>query len=282
MQLQNKAAASPTPVVLDSPHSGREYPPDFDFACPLERLRKAEDFLVDELFAFAPELGAPLLCAPFPRSYIDVNRAPDDIDPELLAAEDRHGLAPSAKSLLGMGLVWRLLDDGKSIYRRPLTRAAIDERIAAFWHPYHAALAQLISTAHQRHGYSVHLNCHSMPSRSRLYPVETAQTMPFDFLVGDRDGATSSPALTQRVATLLRSEGFTVGVNEIFKGVELVRRHGNPGDSRHSIQLEINRKLYMDEERLAPHDGFSRVQSTLRRLVESLITVIPHTLPVHV
>jgi N-formylglutamate deformylase len=275
MQPLVKPVAQPSPVVLDSPHSGRDYPSDFDFACPLERLRKAEDFLVDELFAFAPELSVPLLCATLPRSYIDINRAVDDIDPELLSKEERHGSRPSAKSELGMGLIWRLLEGGEPIYRRTLRRTEIDERIRLNWHPYHAALGQLISAAHRTHGHSLHINCHSMPSRSRMYPVEMRHTMPFDFLVGNRDGTTSSAVLLDRVVDLLRAEGFVVGVNEIFKGVELIRRHGDPANGRHSIQLEINRKLYMDEDRLAPTDGFSQIQSTLRRLVEVLSTTKP-------
>jgi len=269
------AAASPTPVVLDSPHSGRDYPADFDYACPLARLRRAEDFLVDRLFAFAPALGAELICASFPRSYLDVNRAPDDIDPELLSADERHDLAPSASSDRGIGLIWRLLGADEPIYGRLLTRAEVDERVNCCWEPYHAALERAISAAQRRHGYSLHLNCHSMPSHSRLYGAERNQVMPFDFLVGDRDGTTSSTAVTQWVVTLLRSEGFVVGVNEIVKGAELVRRYGGPSNHRHSILLEINRKLYMDEQRGVAHPGFSRLQPTLRRLVRGLVVGAP-------
>jgi N-formylglutamate deformylase len=276
MQPRIETAAAPSHVVLDSPHSGRSYPPDFEHACPLDRLRQAEDFLVDELFAFAPELGASLISAPFPRSYIDVNRAPEDIDPELLSPDERSGVPPSAKSELGIGLIWRLLEGNERIYARQLTRAEIDERIARCWLPYHAALAQAISAAHERHGHSLHLNCHSMPSCSRLYPSALGHTMPFDFLVGDRDGTTAGAVVTGRVATLLRAQGFLVGVNEIFKGVELVRRHSDPANHRHSIQLEINRKLYMHEDRLEVHAGFSRVQAVLQRLVRELVAWTQH------
>ncbi|MBC7956872.1 MAG: N-formylglutamate amidohydrolase [Cytophagales bacterium] len=262
---------SPSPLVLDSPHSGTDYPADFAYECPFEHLRRAEDCFVDQLFAFGPALGATLIAAPFPRSYIDVNRAPDDIDPALLAPEERRGLAPSVKSELGMGLVWRLLDGSEPIYAQPLTRAEIDARIERCWHPYHAAVAQAVDAAHQRHGHSIHINCHSMPSHSRFYPAALGHTMPFDFLVGDRDGSTASPALTQRVAAFLRAQGFVVGVNEIFKGVELVRRHGAPPARRHAIQLEVNKKLYMNEARHTAHDGFAPTQAVLQRLLEHVL-----------
>ncbi|MET0334926.1 MAG: N-formylglutamate amidohydrolase [Rhizobacter sp.] len=275
MQPRISASLSATlsPLVLDSPHSGTDYPADFAYACPLKHLRQAEDYLVDELFGFGPSIGAPMIAAPFPRSYIDVNRAPGDIDPELLSPEERGGLAPSQKSDLGMGLIWRLLDGREPIYDRPMTRAEIDGRIERCWKPYHQAVEQAIEAAHQRHGYSIHINCHSMPSQSPLYPASLGHAMPFDFLIGDRDGSTSSSALTQYVAAFLRAEGFVVSVNEVFKGVELVRRYGAPEKDRHSIQVEINRKLYMDESAHARNDGFVRIQSVLQRLAHALLAL---------
>ncbi len=275
------ATGSLSPLVLDSPHSGTDYPDDFDYVCKLDKLRQAEDFLVADLYSFSPEMGVPLVSAGFPRSYLDVNRAPDDIDPELLSPEERTGLAMSAKSEMGMGLIWRLLEGADQIYGQPLTRRQIDERIARCWYPYHAAVEEAISAAHAQHGYSMHVNCHSMPSRSIFYPASMGHVMPYDFLVGDRDGSTSSTALTHYVAAFLRAEGFTVGVNEVFKGVELVRRYGAPERNRHSIQLEINKKIYMDEDKHAAHSGFLRVQSVLQRLVHALLALknVPGTAP---
>jgi len=264
-------AALSSPLVLDSPHSGTVYPADFGYACPFEQLRQAEDTLVDQLFAFGPALGATLIAAPFPRSYIDVNRAPEDIDPLLLAADEGHGLAPSVKSELGMGLVWRLLEGKEPIYAGPLTRAEVDSRIERCWRPYHAAVAAALDTAYARHGHTIYINCHSMPSHSRFYPAAHGHTMPFDFLIGDRDGSTAAPELAQRMATFLRDQGFVVGVNEIFKGVELVRRHAAPQAGRHAIQLEVNKKLYMDESRHAAHAGFAATQTVLQRLLEHVL-----------
>lgn len=276
--IVHEAQGPLSPLVLDSPHSGSDYPPDFDHVCERDLLRRAEDHLVDRLYGFAPALGVPLICAPFPRSYLDVNRAPEDIDPALLAPHEREGLVPTAKSALGVGLVWRLLDGREPIYGRPLTRAELASRIERCWVPYHRAVAGAIDAAHARHGVSVHINCHSMPARSSLYPSALAHTMPYDFLVGDRDGSTASAALTRRVAELLRADGHRVGINEVFKGVELVRRHAAPELGRHSIQIEINKRLYMDEERHAAHDGYARVQALLDRMVRALLA--PGGLPV--
>lgn len=273
MKPRISTVANPSPLVFDSPHSGTDYPADFAYVCPLDHLRHAEDFLVDELFGFGPDMGISLVAANAPRSYIDVNRAQSDIDPLLLSPEERGHELPSVKSDLGMGLVWRLLDGKVPIYGGPLTRAAIDGRIRDCWLPYHAAVEQAIVASHARHGYSIHINCHSMPSRSSLYPASLGHAMPFDFLVGDRDGTTASPALSHYVAAFLRAEGFTAGVNSIFKGVELVRRFGDPARQRHSIQIEVNRNLYMDEELHAAHAGFGRVREVLQRLAHALLAL---------
>ena len=264
-------ATGTTALVLDSPHSGSHYPEDFRYACNLSRLRRAEDFLVDELFGFAPSLGAAFVAATFPRSYIDANRSLEDVDPLLLAPHERDAeVAPSVKSQHGMGLVWRLLDGREPIYAAHLAKSEIDARIERCWKPYHAAVDQAVETAFDRHGRVLHLNCHSMPSASRLYPAGHGHAMPFDFLLGDREGTTASPGVTEHLAEALRSCGYQVGVNGIFKGVELVRRHGRPAEGRHSVQIEVNRRLYMDEERLRLHDGFQQVRGDLETVLRSL------------
>jgi N-formylglutamate deformylase len=272
-RVQVSTAAEPAPLVFDSPHSGTDYPADFAYVCDLADLRRAEDFRVDALFDFTPALGATLISATFPRSYLDVNRAPEDIDPELLPPHERGGAVPSVKSNLGMGLVWRLLDGEVPIYAGPLRRAQIDARIERCWQPYHLAVTQAIGDTFERHGRVLHVNCHSMPSQSRLYPAAIEHRMPFDFLLGDRDGSTASPHVTNFIAEFLRGEGFVVGINQVFKGVELVRRYGAPAKHRHSVQLEINRALYMDEERHQAHDGFATVRGILRRLAQALVTL---------
>ncbi|MES2424680.1 MAG: N-formylglutamate amidohydrolase [Pseudomonadota bacterium] len=264
-----------TALVLDSPHSGTCYPPDFDYACDLATLRRAEDTHVEKLYDFAPALGAAWIEAHFPRSYLDANRALTAIDPELLDGPWPGPLEDDTKVHLGKGLVWRITDDGVPIYQRKLAVAEVQARIQNCWQPYHAAVAQAIGAAHARHGYSIHLNCHSMPAIAGSHATDTPGMVHPDFVVGNRDDATSSRALALLVHGFLEQRGYSVGYNHPYKGVELVRRYGQPAENLHSIQLEINRGLYMDENSLVLRDGFAPLQETLRELLELLLQTDP-------
>jgi N-formylglutamate deformylase len=254
------------PLVLDSPHSGMIYPRDFGFVCPLPALRQAEDTYVDELVSAAPEAGATLICALFPRSYIDLNRAPDDLEPELIDGPWPEPLRPSDKSAAGMGLVRRLCRPGMPMYDGRLSVAQVAERIDHYYRPYHDQLAGTIDRLYARFGTVYHVNCHSMPTFGRD-PSARA-----DFVLGDRDGTTCEAEFTRFVAGLLKDLGYRVKLNDPYKGVELVRRYSNPARGRHSLQLEIHRGLYMDEETLEKHDGFDRLQNHLTLLIYQIAT----------
>ncbi|PKO40831.1 MAG: N-formylglutamate amidohydrolase [Betaproteobacteria bacterium HGW-Betaproteobacteria-3] len=272
-----------TPLVLDSPHSGTDYPKDFAPACPLPLLRSAEDTHVEKLYAFAPGLGVAWIEAHFPRSYLDANRDTTEIDTTLLDAPwpDPVATDPAvlSKVRLGKGLIWRCTDDGVPIYNRKLSVAEVRARIDRCWRPYHTAVGRAIDAAHARHGYSIHLNCHSMPAVASTHATDFPGLVHADFVIGNRDESTSSGALALMICEHLRAAGYRVEYNHPYKGVELVRRYGRPADHRHSIQLEINRKLYMDEATLAMHDGFGVLQGHLRALVTRLLAVDPRQLP---
>jgi N-formylglutamate deformylase len=274
-----------TPLVLDSPHSGTAYPPDFAFACPIETLRRAEDTHVEKLYAFAPALGVSWIEAHFPRSYLDANRDTTEVDTTLFDEPwpDRVATDPVvlSKVRLGKGLIWRCTDDGVPIYQRPLAVAEVRARIDRCWRPYHAAVGEAIDAARARHGYSIHINCHSMPAVASSHATDFPGLVHADFVVGNRDESTSSGSLSLLIYEHLRSLGYDVAYNHPYKGVELVRRYGRPAEHRHSIQLEINRKLYMDEASLAVHDGFAKLQGHLQSLVETLLATDPRTLPAH-
>ncbi|MES2940312.1 MAG: N-formylglutamate amidohydrolase [Pseudomonadota bacterium] len=271
-----------TPLVLDSPHSGVHYPEDFRHACSLEALRTAEDTHVEKLYDFAPALGVAWIEALFPRSYLDTNRDTAELDLDLLdGAWDqpvRTDAAAVSKIRLGKGLVWRYTDEGVPIYERQLAVAEVRARIDQCWNPYHAAVAAAIEAAHARHGYSIHINCHSMPAVASSHATEFPGMVHADFVVGDRDGSTADPRLSQRLAAFLRGFGYDVAYNHPYKGVELVRRYGDPARQRHSIQLEINRKLYMDEGTFAQHEGFDTLRLHLMRMVEMLLALDPRQL----
>lgn len=268
-----------TPLVLDSPHSGVDYPDDFAHACDPIALRQAEDTHVEKLYDFAPGLGAAWIEALFPRSYLDVNRNLTEIDVSMFDETWPEPVETDPKALvkvrLGKGLVWRFTDDGLPIYERRLTVQEVTSRIDRCWQPYHAAVAAAIDAAHARHGYSIHVNCHSMPAVAASYATEFPGLVHADFVVGDRDGTSADPALSRKVCEHLKSLGYTVEYNHPYKGVELVRRHADPAHHRHSLQLELNRKLYMDEQTLQPHQGFEPLKRSLRSLVELLLRTDP-------
>lgn len=268
-----------TAVVLDSPHSGTDYPEDFAFGCDFATLRRAEDTHVERLYSFAPSLGVAWVEAHFPRSYLDANRNTTEIDESLLADGPWPGpVEAGSKVRLGKGLVWRLTDDGQPIYQRQLTVREIQGRIARCWVPYHRAVSDAVDAAHRRHGFAIHINCHSMPAVASSHATDFPGLAHADFVVGNRDGTTASNALLERVADHLKTLGYDVACNHPYKGVELVRRYGRPAEHRHSLQLEINRKLYMDEGTLAIHSGFAPLQAHLRSLVERLLDTDPRRL----
>ncbi|GAB4398782.1 MAG: N-formylglutamate amidohydrolase [Rhodoferax sp.] len=257
-------------LALDSPHSGVDYPPDFQPAVPLPDLRRAEDTHVEDLFNFAPELGIPLVAATFPRSYIDANRAVDEIDPELLDGVWSGPVRDSAKTRLGKGLVWRLLDDGRPIYARKLTPQEVQRRIDTCWHPYHGQVRAMLDATYAAHGQVLHLNCHSMPSVSDRLTTDRPGLVHPDIVLGDRDGTSADPRITAWLRQAFESRGYSCWVNDPYKGVELVRAYSDPARGRHAIQLEINRRLYMDETTLVPHAGFARLREDLRGVLTAL------------
>ena len=274
------SVAGSTALVLDSPHSGTTYPADFRAACDLATLRRAEDTHVEKLYAFAPALGVGWVEAHFPRIYLDANRDTTEVDPAMFDGP-WHGPVTTdpvvlQKVRLGKGLVWRFTDEGVPIYDRLLGVAEVQARIDRCWVPYHAAVERAIDTAHTRHGYSIHINCHSMPAVSASHATLHPGLVHADFVIGDRDGSTASPALSLQLCAFLRERGYSVDYNHPYKGVELVRRYSDPARHRHSIQVEINRKLYMDEQTLAVEPvGFARLQGDLRGMVEMLLGVDP-------
>ena len=271
-----------TALVLDSPHSGTSYPADFLFSCDALALRRAEDTHVEKLYDFARGLGVHWVEAMFPRSYLDANRNTTEIDETLLDAPWPGAIETDARAMskvrLGKGLVWRTTDDGLPIYNRQLSTAEVQARIANCWQPYHAAVASSIDAAHAQHGYSIHINCHSMPAIASSNATDFPGEKHADFVVGDRDGTTASPALSGLVCSFLQSLGYSVAHNHPYKGVELVRRYSNPAHQRHSIQLEVNRKLYMDEATLEMTPGFAPLRMHLQSLVEILLKTDPSKL----
>ncbi len=252
------------PLVFDSPHSGVCYPPEFNFTCPLPLLRQAEDTYVEEFLAAAHDHGATVLAALFPRSFIDANRAEDDLDLGMIEGPWPYPAAPTDKAAMGLGLIRRLCRPGLPIYDGLLPAALIAERISRYYRPYHFQLQAILDSLAKDFGAVWHINCHSMPSSA--LPDPKIAPCP-DFVLGDRDGTTCAPDFLSFLKATLEAKGYRVAINTPYKGVELVRRHGKPALGRHSLQLEINRRLYMNEDTLEKHGGFEPLLETMTHLI---------------
>jgi N-formylglutamate deformylase len=268
------------PVVLDSPHSGSVFPADFGSVLSEFDLREDEDAFIDELYLPATERGVPLIAAQFPRTYIDANRHRGDVDLDLLeGGEWPYEYVPSGKAALGKALLWRTLDDGRAIYDRKLGVAEVKRRIDRFHAPYHQALIDRIEATHARFGASWHINCHSMNAVAGPQGEGGPGSARADFVVGDRDGTTCDAGFTELVRSVLAGMGYDVRVNDPYKGVELVRAYADPARRRMSLQLEINKRLYMDESARAKHAGFGALQKSLMTLIDVLVDELPKRLP---
>ncbi len=274
-------------VVLDSPHSGRVFPLDFGHQLTESQLRSGEDVDIHVLYENAPALGAPLLEALFPRTYIDPNRAAGDIDLSLLNAawpyaEAPYLYAPSGKAKIGKALVWRTVEDATPIYAQLLNPEQVKRRIDHYLLPYQAALKKLIEQAHQSHGVSVHLNCHSMEPVGGAMAEGGTGLKRAQVVLGDRDGSTCSPLLTHMVKQFFEGEGYSVAINNPYKGVELVRYFSAPSLGRHSLQVELNKALYLKHpqsaltggpDAFARSDNFYNLQEQLTRLTKMLVAI---------
>ena len=258
------------PLVLDSPHSGHRFPEDFGAIVSVAELREGEDCHVDELWGGAAALGAPLIAATFPRTYIDPNRHVADMDLDLIDGQWPGEWLPSGKAKFGKALIWRTLEDGRPIYGAKLAPAAVSARIARYHAPYHAAVKGMLDASHARFGSVYHINCHSMRSVAGKMSGDGAGSVRADFVLGDRDGTTCEPQYTEFVRAALAAMGYDVRVNDPYKGVELVRAWSDPAARRHSLQIEINKRLYMNEATLAKSAGFAATQANLTRLLEAL------------
>lgn len=250
------------PVVFDSPHSGLEYPPDFQPLAPRSAILTTWDAYVEELWGDAPAAGATLLAARFPRAYIDANRAANDIDPALLATPWPEPVTLSEHSGRGMGLIRRFALPGVPMYDRALSVAEVRQRIDRHYTPYRRALSDVIDETWRRHGKVWHFNCHSMKSHGNAMNRDGGAARP-DFVISDRDGTTAPPALTVWVAEFFRSLGYSAKINDPYRGADIVRTHGDPAHGRCSIQIELNRALYLDEATCERSAGFARLRGHL-------------------
>lgn len=264
------------PIVFDSPHSGTMYPINSGIVAPADALKSTWDAFVDELWGAAPDAGAALLAARFPRAYIDVNRHPADIDSELLDGPWPAPLEQSNAGKMGMGLIRRFALPNVPMYDGPLPVAEVTQRIRQYYEPYHEVLQSLMDQAHESFGSVWHIDCHSMKSVGNAMNVDAGNARP-DMVVSDCDGTSCDPSFTEWVAGQLGKSGYKVSINSPYHGGHIVRQYGAPARGRHSVQIEINRSLYMNETTFEKHEGFEKLQRNLGVFVFELAEYVRWT-----
>lgn len=263
---------SVSPVIFASPHSGRDYPASLLANSRLDQhaLRQSEDSYVDLIFEAAPREGAPLLRALFPRAYVDVNRARDELDPRMFVDELPFGAdTRSSRVIAGLGVIPRIVADGQDIYARKLRFEDARGRLEACYDPYHESLGRLIAQAKASFGCAVLIDCHSMPSAGGA-PFRPGHRQ-IDFVLGDRFGASCSPMITDLVEGELCAMGYETARNAPYAGGYVAASYGRPSGGVHVLQIEINRGLYLDERRIARTEEFEQLRRSMIRLIKQLV-----------
>lgn len=256
---------SPAPLFLDSPHSGVHYPADFGFSCAPHLLRQSEDMFLDKLIADMPRENIGTLTAHIARSYIDVNRARDDIDPALVTGRLPFTPRPTERSYAGHGLI-RSVCRGQQVYTAPLPPETVLARIANVYDVYHAALSAALQELHTAHGRVFLINCHSMPSGIFKHLLPWGARKHTDIVLGDMGGNACDAYFVNQLAARFRAKGYSVAHNDPYRGVEIVQRWGRPREGFHAVQLEINRALYMDEENFVLLPRFAQLKADLENI----------------
>lgn len=262
------------PLVLSSPHSGDHYPTAFLAASQLDplMLRRSEDSFVDELFAAAPRVGAPLLRALFPRAYVDANREPYELDPTMFEDElPDYANTRSPRVAAGLGTIPRIVANGADIYRSKLAFADALSRLRAHYWPYHEALSGLVEATRSQFGYCVLIDCHSMPSVRKHGAKNLAPRV--DIVLGDFHGSTCANVVVDTAAHALRALGYRVARNRPYAGGHVTRHYGSPARGIHALQIEINRGLYMDEWQILRGGSMDRVARDMQHLITALAMI---------
>jgi N-formylglutamate amidohydrolase len=259
-------------LLFNSPHSGRVYPREFLIASRLDliALRRSEDSFVDDLMAGVVRRGFPLMLAHFPRCYVDVNREPYELDPRMF--EGRLPPFANTRSMRvagGLGTIARVAGDAQEIYDRRLSVDDALRRIETLYKPYHRALRRLFTRIHRDFGAAMLIDCHSMPSAAGPRDERPRS----DIVLGDRYGTSCVAVVAETAEATLKGLGYTVSRNKPYAGGFITEHYGNPATGLHSLQLELNRALYMDERRYECTPSFSRLAADLETLADCLAAI---------
>ncbi|MDP3761221.1 MAG: N-formylglutamate amidohydrolase [Ramlibacter sp.] len=264
--LRFEPTADPVPLVVDVSRSGREYPQEFRSPLPFSVLHENVSMHLEKLWGGAPDVGGTMLYCCFPNTWIDVNRSLQDMDPGAVQDGWPAPLKPTNRTLKGLGLIKTRSRYGELLQERPLLRAEVETRLRDYYEPYHAELLRIIEATHARFGRVRHMSVHCMPPVGGPADDDAGARRP-DFCLGNLDGVTCSADLTGALRDWIGEMGYTVTVNEPFRGNETIRRHGNPQAGVESIQVELNKKLFVDNSTFRPTEGLEPLQHDLVTLM---------------
>jgi N-formylglutamate amidohydrolase len=267
--LRYAPAGAAVPLLVDVSRSGREYPKNYRSPLPFTVVHDNVSMYVEDLWAGAPEVGATLLYCSFPNTWIDVNRNELDMDPALVDGEWPVQLKPTARTLEGLGLIKTRARYGEPFQERKLTIAEIEERLDRYYRPYHAELKRVADDLHGRFGRLLQISCHCMSAVGAPTHPDAGKPRA-DFCVSDLRGKTASNEAMALVVETLRRCGYSVSVNEPYIGNELIRRIGDPARGIDSIQVEINKKLFMDARTFLATENLTKVKADIDRLLQAL------------
>lgn len=267
-----RPAVRSTSVVFASPHSGRDYTSAFLSIAELNaaEIRSSEDAFIDQLYDEAPNFGAPFIKALAPRAFVDLNRGPDELDPALIEGVRRKPHNPRIAS--GLGVIPRVVANGRHIYRGKISLSDAHNRIANFWRPYHDQLQTLMDESNRAYGESILIDCHSMPHEA-LMTMNLQNAPRPDIVLGDRFGSTASAGVMDRVEAAFVGVGLRVARNAPFAGAYIVQKYGRPSKSQHAIQVEMDRALYMNERTLEPNADFESFKSVISAATASIAEI---------
>jgi N-formylglutamate amidohydrolase len=264
------------PFLFNSPHSGRCYPDQFRNASKLDatQLRRSEDSFIDLLFSDLPSKGIPLMAANFPRAFLDLNREPYELDPQMF----KEPLPSYAKSQTprvgsGLGTIARIVSENQEIYKHKMSLDQALDRIERYYKPYHKMLRHQLARIHVQFGYACLIDCHSMPSRIFRHLPPAQQP---DIVLGDRYGIACHSDLTEAAYSILTDLGFNVALNNPYAGGFITQHYGRPAKGLHALQIELNRALYMNEETIQPGTDFAAIQKAMANFSEQLLLCSSH------
>jgi N-formylglutamate amidohydrolase len=264
--LRYEPAAAAVPLIVDVSRSGREYPREYRSPLPFTTVHDNVSMYVEDLYAGAPQTGATLLYCMFPNTWVDVNRDELDMDPAVVDGRWPVELKPTPRTLEGLGLVKSKSRYGEPFQERKLAVAEIEERLAKYYRPYHAELKRIVENLHARFGVLRQISCHCMSAVGAPTHPDAGKPRP-DFCISDLKGTTSSPDFLDLIVATLKNMGYRVGINDPYVGNVLIGRHGNPARGFDSVQIEVNKQLFMDTQTFRKTSGFAKLKADIDKLL---------------